>query len=221
MLKLLPEVISPGTIQPQRIGLATVAPGPANEFGAVIGLGTLLDRGVHPSVTRRVDEFVVDLRDDPGPWLLRSLLALNADKVTCVLPSRHEGVDGLHAGTPPWDLLRLKYSALSARELPGPRLVVIRCELARATAAADADELARYILQRVHGRLRNVWREGLIDIARRAGRVLAKQEALNLIGAHVAPYGNDLTLRLVDVPACHFGPLRRAFGGSVAALTGS
>jgi Branched-chain polyamine synthase A C-terminal domain len=221
MLKLLPDIIPAGTVRPQRVGLVTVAPGPASEFGAVIGLGTLLDRGVHPSVTRRVDEFVVDLRDDSGPWLMRSLLALNADKVSCVLPRRHEGVDELNAGIPAWDLLKRKYSSLSTRELPGPRLVVMRCELARTTAAADADELARYILLRVHGRLRNVWREGLIDIARRVGRVLTKQEALSLIAAHIAHCGNDLDLRLIDVPARHFGPLQRAFGGSLAALTGS
>ncbi|HEY6278985.1 MAG TPA: bis-aminopropyl spermidine synthase family protein [Streptosporangiaceae bacterium] len=220
ILRLLPEIIRPGPPHPQRTGLVTAAPGPAREFGSVIGLGTLMDKGVDPSVTRRVDEFVIDLRDDPGPWLMRSLLALNADKVTCVLPRRHEGLAGFEAGAPAWELLRRKYPSMSARELPDAGLVTLQCERAGSRAAEAGDELAAFILQRAHGRLGNVWREGLIGVAQRGGRTLTQREARSLVESHAAN-SHDLALRLMDVPVHHFGALHRAVEGSLATLMAS
>jgi hypothetical protein len=220
MLKLLPQVAWSGTADPRTVGLVAIDPGPAQEFGAVVGLGRLLETGVHPSVTRRAGEFVVDLRDDPGPWLMRSLLALNASRVTCVIQKRHEGLDELNAGSAAWDLVRAKFSSLEVRELPGPGLVTVRCELADALAGRGEPELARFVLQRAHGRLRNVWREGLIEIAQRAGKTMTKREALDVIESHVGNYSSDLALRLIDVPAHHFDGLRRAFANSAAGLTG-
>lgn len=220
VLKLLPQVVQSGTAGPRNVGLVAVDPGPAREFGVAVGLGKLLASGVHHSVTGRVDEFVVDLRDDPGPWLMRSLLALNAGKTTCLLPKRHEGLDDLNAGAPAWDLVRAKFSSLSTGELPGSGLVTVQCELADARAAGGELRLARYVLQRAHGRLRNVWREGLIEIAKRAGRAMTRHEALDLLESHAGEYGNDLALRLMDVPAHHFDGLRRAFVSSASACNG-
>jgi N4-bis(aminopropyl)spermidine synthase len=234
VLKLLPNVAPSGTAEPRNVGLVAVDPGPAPEFGVAVSLGKLLESGVHYTVTQRVGEFVVDLRDDPGPWLLRSLLALNADKAAFILRPAHEGLGELTAGSGPWDLVRAKFSLATARELPGLGLTVLQCELAGTATAGDGVAgfatgdgaassagglyLARYVLRRAHGRLRNVWREGLIELASQSGKTMTKREAVDLAQSHAGGYGNDLALRLIDVPAHHFGALGRAFVSSAAAL---
>jgi Branched-chain polyamine synthase A C-terminal domain len=219
VVQLLPQVVQPGPVNPRNVGLVAVDPGPAREFGVAVGLGKLLGSGVHPSVTGRVGEFVVDLRDDPGPWLMRSLLALNADTTTCLLREPHEALDDLNADSAAWDLVGAKFSSVSARELPGKGLVAVRCELAGPGPAGPELELARFVLRRAHGRLRNVWREGLIEIAKRAGKTLTRREALALIEAQIGHCGHDLPFRLMDVPAYHFAGLRQAIGSSAAGLT--
>lgn len=187
-------------------GLVSSVPGAPGEWAVTVGLGKLLADGVHPSVLARADEFVVDLRDDPGPWLLRAMLALNAPRAVFVVPRRQE--------IPSGDLLRAKYSSVGPARVAGD-LTAVRCELAPALPAGSGLEPARYVAARAHGKLRNTWREALIA----AGRSLTKREAAARADEAAAAAGlapADLSLRLIDLPAARFPALCEALRASAA-----
>jgi hypothetical protein len=206
---LLARLAASGTV-------GVVSPGSAafSEIAVRIGLGKLLADGVHPSVTARADEIVVDLRDDPGPWLARAMLALNAPRSVFVIPGRHETLARLMSGTPEWTLPRAKFTSLSPAALAGES-IAIRCELADDAAAGDPGlALTRFVARRAHGKLRNVWREGLIAISAASGTSLTKRAAADLADEFAGARAADLSLRLIDIPTAHFPALHAALRAS-------
>lgn len=203
-----------------RAGLISPEQAPAGGFAVTARLGKLLDDGLHPSVTGRAEDIVVDLRDDPGPWLARAMLALNAPRSVFVVDARHEALGRLADAAPEGDLVRVKFASVSP--VAAGDLVAVRCVLADDagdTAEQPGVALARFVTRRAHGRLRNVWREGLIALAARDGRSLTKRAAAGLAdeAASAAGRGQDLGLRLIDVPAHHFSSLLDALARSARA----
>jgi hypothetical protein len=183
-------------------------------------------------VTGRASEIVADLRDDPGPWLLRAMLALNAQRAVFVVPRRHEVLQRLAEGAPEWDLLRAKFASVS--QVPVGDLVAVRCVLApdpSGTPASGSDTgmtggatdgpadaglvLTRFVTRRAHGRLRNVWREGLVETS---GGALTKRQAADLAAEYAGDRSADLALRLIDTPAAHFRDLHTALRASSEAV---
>src|SRR5262249_62092764 len=59
--------------------------------------------------------------------------------------------------------------------------------------------IAQHLLRRVHGKLGNVWREGLIEAAAEHGQALAKRPARTLVEARAYPPW-ALSTRLIDLP---------------------
>lgn len=215
LIPLLARLTSSGTGDPAAAGVISPDPGTAGGFPVSVGIGKLLADGVHPSVTGRASEMIVDLRDDPGPWLLRAMLALNARRAVFVVPRRHEALARLTRGAPEWTLVRAKFA--SASPVPAGDLVAVRCELGDGANGDPGLALARFVTRRAHGRLRNVWREGLVDIS---GGVLTKRQAADLAAGHAGDNAADLALRLIDVPAAHFQDLHSAFRASAGAVSG-
>ena len=68
--------------------------------------------------------------------------------------------------------------------------------------ATDDTSATRYVLDRVHGKLGNVWRDALI---RASGGALSKREARDLIGWDAA----ELATRVVDLPRHRLAELVR------------
>lgn len=200
-------------------GLIFAGHAPAGDFAVTAGLAKLLEDGLHPSVTGRAEEFIVDLRDDPGPWLLRAMLALNAPRASFVVDARHEELRDLAVAAGPWTLPRAKYETVSLERLPDHGLTAVRCVLADETTDDPGLALARYVTRRPHGKLRNVWREALITFAARNEKTLTKRTAADLAdeSASAAGCGNDLALRLIDAPAHHFPALLAALTHSITA----
>lgn len=214
---LLERLSATGTV-----GVVSPSSAAFSSIAVRIGLGKLLTDGVHPSVTSRADEILVDLRDDPGPWLSRAMLALNAPRSTFVIPARHETLARLMSGTPEWTLPRAKFSSLSPS--PSGDTVAIRCELADESSAEDPTlALTRYVTRRAHGKLHNTWREALVTLAAARGLTLAKREAAERVDEAAAAAGlaNDLPLRLIDLPSSRFPTLQAALQASAAATPGS
>jgi hypothetical protein len=221
LIPLLARITSTGTAEPAALGVISADPGTAGGFSLSVTLTKLLADGVHPSVTGRAAEIVADLRDDPGPWLMRTMLALNAQRAVFVVPRRHEALARLTAGAGEWNLVRAKFTSVSP--VPVDDLFAVRCELsadpARDSVADPALALTRFVARRAHGRLRNVWREGLVAAAAASGTTLTKHEATDLAAQHAGDRSADLALRLIDVPAAHFPGLHAALLASAAALT--
>ena len=116
----------------------------------------------------------MDLTADPGPWLLRALLATNAARVSIVVPDTHPDLSSWSALL---SLIGPKYRLSVRRGYPEPGYALVE---AVAVAAAG---VARLVLERAHGKVGNAWREGLIRSTGTAA--LTKNEARAVIASTV------------------------------------
>lgn len=134
---------------------------------------------------------VFDLRADPGPWLLRMLLACNADRAAFLVANRHPDITSEHAQTSLSDLLAAKYKLRYLRSSPDPKHAVVLAE-----SVDGGHGVAAYLLHRAHGKLANIWREALITAS---DAELTKREAAERVNALTAD-AVDLGVRLIDLP---------------------
>jgi predicted methyltransferase len=207
-------------------------------------LATVLERGLPAAAAGAGDRraVVADLTDDPGPWLARLLLAVNADRLAVILDAAHpelgaprpgpgragrdragddrEQVGGRRedagngreqvadgrgqAGRPRvLDLLRVKWTATPEHDVSpadDPRTRLVTLAAVDPATLGPGERLARWLLDRPHGRLANTWRDGLIRITRECtGRVLTQREALS-VARHAAGDLELLAARLIDLP---------------------
>lgn len=126
---------------------------------ARVGLDTLLAGGLPPAATVRGQTVVAaDLSADPGPWLLRALLAANADRLAVLVPNNHPDLTSEAGQRGLADLLAAKYTLRYLRNTPDPEHAVVVAE----SRADPADRVRRAVLDRAHGKLGNVWREALV-----------------------------------------------------------
>jgi hypothetical protein len=163
----------------------------------VVTVADLLTSGVPASVARtRPLHAAVNLADDPGPWLLRTLLAVDADRLAILVPNNHADLANEAAQRALTSLVAPKYSLRLLRSTPSPRHAVVVAE-----AAAPADSpVANRLLSRAHGKIGNIWREGLIRLSRdRLDGPLTKNAARAAISAAVTQ-SSWLEERLIDLP---------------------
>ncbi|MCK9923781.1 bis-aminopropyl spermidine synthase family protein [Frankia sp. AgPm24] len=210
---------------------------PLPQAAAHTRLPTVLDRGLPPSTTGPsggdTRSVVVDLTDDPGPWLLRLLLAANADRLAVLVDADHPD---LRSGQP-FDLVRAKWTRTPEHdETPtgAGRTRLLSLTATDQTAGAAPERLVRWLLERAHGRLGNVWRDGLIRVARdQPGAPLAQRAALTTVHAALTTSregGRDadadatvipadlLTARLIDLPRHTLADVLDAASTSVGLL---
>ncbi|WP_243657772.1 bis-aminopropyl spermidine synthase family protein [Parafrankia sp. BMG5.11] len=173
-------------------------------------------------------DVAVDLTADPGPLLLRALLAVTARKVRFVVPVDHPDVSTPGARAALASLVAPKYrltfpppaTAGRPRGATGTEsggYEVVHADLvdagdgdgeADARVGADgplrppaSDVAARWLLERAHGRIGNVLREGVIRAAARDGRTLSKNDARALVRAQVGTVDLDtLDLAAIETP---------------------
>ncbi|MCK9926789.1 bis-aminopropyl spermidine synthase family protein [Frankia sp. Mgl5] len=178
-------------------------------------------------------DVAVDLTADPGPLLLRALLAVTARKVRFVVPVDHPDVSTPGARAALASLVAPKYrltfpppaTAGRPRGAAGNEsggYEVVHADLVDAGAGesevgvgvadtrggADgpirppaSDVAARWLLERAHGRIGNVLREGVIRAAARDGRTLSKNDARTLVRAQVGTADLDtLDLAAIETP---------------------
>lgn len=93
----------------------------------------------------------MDLSADPGPWLVRALLAVNAPRVALLLPNSHPDLADAAAQTSLKALLAPKYELRLLRSTPDNRHAVVVAE------AATTETPLRAVWTRAHARLANVW----------------------------------------------------------------
>ncbi|QFZ23152.1 bis-aminopropyl spermidine synthase family protein [Saccharothrix syringae] len=138
----------------------------------------------------------VDLSGDPGPWLLRTLLACSPGRMAALVPNNHPDVASERGQRGLVSLVDTRFKLKFLRSTPdGKHCVVVADQVLAGTL--DAGGLAvREVLMRAHGKLGNVWREALVTASR--GQ-LTKREARDRVAAH-ATDEDDLELRLIDLP---------------------
>ena len=154
---------------------------------ARLRLGTLLAGGIPAALTGRAPFAVAaDLSADPGPWLLRTLLATNAGRVAVLVPNAHPDVRDEAAQHSIAALLRPKYGLRFLRSQPDSQHTIVVAEAVDRGSLGPAARVAQRLLQRAHGKAGNVWREGLIAAGReQGGPPLTKREARAAVAARV------------------------------------
>jgi branched-chain polyamine synthase A-like protein len=164
---------------------------------AKVGLAALLGSGM--PARKRSGEVAVDLVDDPGPWLLRVLLAVNADRVAVLVPNNHADLSNADAQRALTDLVAPKYSLRLRRSTPTARYAVV--EATAVDGVGDGTEsVAHRLLSLAHGKVANVWREALVrKRIQNSGASLTKNQARTLI-ADAVGQPRWLDARLIDLP---------------------
>ena len=131
---------------------------------------------------------VFDLTADPGPWLLRMLLACNAQRAAFLVGNNHPDITSADAQRGLSGVIGAKFALRVHRNVPDSDHALVLAE-----STSDDSAVAR-LLHRAHGKLGNTWREALIATTGGTKRTAAE---------HVrdrAPRGDDLALRLIDLP---------------------
>lgn len=170
------------------------APETSTDFRTRLGerLGTTVEALREPDWSRPVrgQDPVFDLRDDPGTWLLRMLLACNSPRPACVVDNNHPDITSAATQHDLAGLLGPKYALRMLRSFPERRTAVVLAE------RIDEPSAARDVLGRAHGKLGNIVREALIT---HAAEPLSKRQAKDR-AAELLPAPADAQLRLVDLP---------------------
>lgn len=203
-------------------GFLAAAPGRAVFVGerpaldaAHAHLATVVERGLPTAAAGAGGPLsaVADLSDDPGPWLTRLLLAVNADRLAVIVTADHPVLgagggprDALHPLRAKWVPTSEHDAAAADQNHHGGGDGVWEATRLVTFAAVDpavldpGPRLARWLLDRPHGKIGNVWRDGLIRIVRKAdGRAPSQREALAAVRRAVAD-PDLLAARLIDLP---------------------
>ncbi|SFB61868.1 Predicted methyltransferase [Amycolatopsis marina] len=144
----------------------------------------------------------MDLTADPGPWLLRALLATNAERVAVLLPNAHPDLANADAQRALSRLVGPKYRLRLLRSTPDNTHAVV---VADAAPPQDGTATVRHaVWTRAHGKLGNTGREALIAAS---GGTMTKNEARDRMSA-IAP--DLLDLRLIDLPRHRIAQLAAA-----------
>ena len=147
----------------------------------------------------RASEVAANLADDPGSWLLRALLSVNAQRVELVVPNHHPDLVDAAAQAALRELVAPKYTLKIRRSVPGPKLATVVAE-----AVDDDGSVARWLLTHAHGKLGNVLREAL----NRRDPALTKNAA-RALAVQLVPREPVREGRLLDLPRHLIGPATR------------
>ena len=178
---------------------------PVVSFG---GAGLPLDGVFTGDLGRHGRAVAADLRDDPGSWLARVLLAVDVPRLAVLVPNHHPDLADEAGQRALTELLRTKYVLRLRRSTPGPHLAIVEADRIDPAGLKAADRAVRAVLDRAYGKVTNTWRESLI----RAGDgTLTKNEARALIRA-ADPAAPDE--RLIDLPRHRIAELLRSIARS-------
>jgi predicted methyltransferase len=164
---------------------------PAGRTGAKVRLDTLFTRGLPARLS--AGAAVADLAADPGAWLLRALLAANTRRLAIAVAADHPDIRTPQARRDLQQLIQHKFTLSFLPPAAGTGHAIV---VAAQGPAGDAGaRLTRYVLSRAHGKIGNVWREGLIHAAQEPGtEPVTKNQARAMIRSAAPPEYLDTTL---------------------------
>jgi predicted methyltransferase len=176
--------------------LRDAAAGPRGLTVEVVKARDLLTLGA-----RRDNAIAVDVTGDPGGWLARALLALDAPRLAILVPNNHPDLANEAAQRSLTELVSTKYLLRLRRSTPDPRHAIVEAD-----RISDDGSVVRAVVDRAHGKVGNTWREALI---RASGGALTKNEARQRIrDAGVPP--DQLSEPLISLPRHHISAVLRA-----------
>jgi N4-bis(aminopropyl)spermidine synthase len=182
---------------------AYVAPGqPATDRAVVeLGLGAVLDGTAQPFIKNsRTSAVAVDLTHDPGSWLARTLLGINARRLAVIVANGHPDVANQQAQENLRALVEGKWRLGFRRSTPDSRHAIIEAEQSPLNELSAPQVARRIVLEGAHRKLRNVWLDALVKAARRAETGAMSREGARAVIAALAMPGDVLDAALIDLP---------------------
>ncbi|TQS43646.1 bis-aminopropyl spermidine synthase family protein [Cryptosporangium phraense] len=117
----------------------------------------------------------VDATADPGAWLLRILLAVDARRLAVAVPNNHPDLADAAGQRALADLVAPKWALTFRRSTPNSTSALVEA------VRVDDNSLVRYLLDRAHGKVANVWRDGLATLTGRPRQPVAEAPAGTLL----------------------------------------
>ena len=124
-----------------------------------------------------------NLIGDPGGWLFRLLLAVNATRLAILVSNNHPAITDEKAQKNLQALVASKYKLKLRRSTPNSRYAIVEADVVEEGSLDLAERVVRGILDRAHGKVKNTWRESVIRAAGTTDKALTKNEARELIAA--------------------------------------
>jgi hypothetical protein len=153
-------------------------------------------------------QVAADLTADPGPWLARTLLAVNADRLVALVPADHSDLTGSDSVAALGALVAPKWR-LRRRRLPREQLALVEATAVDAGELDDGGRLVRWLLDRSHGKIGNVWTEGLSRAPAPGGGPRTKKQARAMVEA-AAPDPGMLAAAMMDLPRHQIARITRS-----------
>lgn len=141
-----------------------------------------------------------DLAPDPGPWLLRLLLARNTGRIALLVGNNHPDLVNAARQKELRELIAAKYQLRLLRSTPDNRHAVVVADRTPLDQLDRSSRARNTVLGKAHGKLGNILRDALIE---RAGGEVTKNEAREQVAELVQRNGirpHELDLRLIDLP---------------------
>jgi predicted methyltransferase len=213
-----PAAVAAAEAGGHQISLTAGSPPAPHGKAARLRLATLLATGVPAGVDTERSAVFVDASGDPGGWLLRALLATNAARAVVLVPNNHPDLVSEVAQQALTALIGPKYLLRFLRSQPGARHAIVVADQPDQAALDTGGRLRLRLLSRAHGKVGNVWREGLVEAGReRTGSALSKREARAVAEAHTSKPA-ALDTRLIELPRHQVTALLAEAAASVDAL---
>jgi predicted methyltransferase len=152
----------------------------------------------------------MELTGDPGPWLLRTMLACVPGRMAALVNNNHPNVSSERGQRELASLVDTRFRLRFLRNTPDNKHAVVVADQVPAGELDTGGLVVREVLVRAHGKLGNVWREALITVSRGE---LTKREARERVEAF-APNEDDLGMRLIDLPRHRIAALLPAIASS-------
>lgn len=161
----------------------------------------LADALADPAAIRnvRTSAVAVDAGADPGPWLLRILLALSAPRLAIAVANNHPDTTSQAGQQALSGLVGSKWRLRFRRSTPDPAHGIVEATLIDPATLEPGEVVRRAILDGAHRTLENAWRDGLVKAGRRDNTPITKDRARDLIAASPVP-PELLASRPIDLP---------------------
>jgi N4-bis(aminopropyl)spermidine synthase len=199
------DAIPPAVVQAAEAGgypiSLVIGSVPAPRDGtARLRLATLFTTGIPAAIATARGSVIADLSADPGSWLLRALLAINASRAVLLVPNNHPDLASQAAQHALAALLEPKYRLRFLRSQPDAQHAIVLADQVDQATLDPAGRLRSRLLSRAHGKAGNIWREGLIESAHQhGGAPVSKRDARALVEDH-SHQPAVLDTRLIDLP---------------------
>ncbi|MBO0607418.1 bis-aminopropyl spermidine synthase family protein [Myceligenerans salitolerans] len=195
------------------------APAAATE----LSLETLLDGSAQASLRNaRSSALAADLSDDPGTWLYRVLLGVNARRVAVAVPNNHPDIVSQAAQQALGGDLTGKWNLTFRRSTPGPKHAILVAD----DAGEPRDPAAvacRQVLGGAARKLETAWRDALVKASRTTGVAVSRHEAREAVASAARAAGlrpGTIARPLLSLPRETVRAVLAAVTGSVTDATG-